>query len=267
MSVIAITLQEGFANRMCQYAFARAYAEQHGCELQTNPWMGQKVFQIDDPPISGEHPQHFIEELEKWNGKVDIHLAGWAQHQKSLIYSRVDARRYFTFRPEILELLKDTPRFPICAHLRWADFLVAPPPGFIAITKESYLVACSQFKIDAGQLRFISEEEPIVIPRIKPGWWENANSEHHTRGPDGRITSLGFLPDFYALMNSDILFRANSTFSLWAAWLGNAKRVFSPNLAGIVKKPGPQFVPFVEGNHMPLTSWWSGHSELHLRET
>ena len=82
--------------------------------------------------------------------------------------------------------------------------------------------------------------------------------------------SLAFLPDFYALMQAEVMFRAPSTFGLWAGILGNQKRVFSPDLRG---KPWQgegrpkQDVPFVEGNHMPLTSHWVGHSELHLRET
>ena len=267
MSVIAVILQEGFGNRLGQYAFARAYAEKHGCQLQTNRWMGQKIFQIDDPPIERELPQYGMEELEYWDGATDIQIAGWGQHQKNLIYSRADARRYFTFRPEILELLKAVPHLEIAAHLRWADFLAFPEANFIAISAESYRVACDKFGLDRNKITFLAEESPLVVPGIDPGQWLFPHSDHHTRGTDERVTNMGFLPDFYAMMTADVLFRANSTFSLWAGILGNHKRIFSPDVRGIGKLKEAQFVPFVEGNHMPISDGYGGHSELHLRET
>jgi|HubBroStandDraft_2_1064218.scaffolds.fasta_scaffold00145_28 hypothetical protein len=267
MSIISVNLQEGFGNRCSQYAFARAYSEKHGCTLQTNFWMGQKVFQIDDPRIEKPLPVRRMEDIDRWNGEVDIEVSGWGQHQRCLIYSRADARRYFTFRPEIISMLVNVPKYDIAAHLRWADFLSIPDAGFIAISKESYLIACDHFGIDRSKLRFIQEESPLVVPQIEPGYWISPHSDHHTRSDDPRITSLGFLPDFYALMQADILFRANSTFSLWAAILGHHSRIFSPNLNGIKKRSGFQEVPFFEGNHCAITSDANYHTELNLRET
>ncbi len=257
MPLITVTLQEGFGNRMSQYAFARAYAELHGCELQTTPWMGSHVFDINDPPITKELPTVTMESFETWDGRTDINLVGWGQHQKNLIYTRNQVREWFRFRPEILDALKNVPSYEVVAHLRWGDFVWCP--GFVAITKESYLRACTQYGVDATKLRFISEEEPIVVPELETG-------DHHTRGTDPRITNLGFLPDFYAMMQAQILFRACSTFSFWAATLGNARRVFSPDLSGInYIDPGYREVPFVEGNHMPITMDTSCHSQLHLK--
>jgi len=247
---------------MCQYAFARAYAEKHGCMLQTNPWMGQHVFQINDPPIDDERPVVVMEELEKWDGRTDVQIAGWGQHQKHLIYSRSDARRWFTFRPEVEARLASVPKLDVAAHLRWGDFIGAGQ--FIAITKESYLRACEQYGVDQSKLTFVSEEAPIVVPEIP------VSDDYHTRYADSSVTSLGFLPDWYALMQAKILFRAPSTFSLWAGILGRHERVFSPDLRGLPwESPNrPKMdVPFVEGNHMPITAHWHGHSELHLRES
>ncbi len=266
MSVIAAILQEGFCNRMSQYAFCRAYAEKHGCELQTDFWMGQDVFEINDPPRQMELPQVTMENFEEWNGQKDIQIAGWGQHQKCLIYTRRDARRYFTFRPKILDMLAGVPKLEVAAHLRWADFLAYPEAGFIAISKESYLRACDQFGIDKTKITWVSEENPIVVPGIDQGVWTSPNSDHHTRQTDTRRTSLGFLPDFYALMQADVLLRANSTFSLWAAILGHHKTVLSPNLCGIMKERHPQLVPFSRGNHNAMTHTWHGHSDLRLKE-
>jgi hypothetical protein len=262
MSVIAIELVEGFCNRMSQYAFARAYAEKFGCQLQTNRWMGQKVFQIGDPPIEKPLPVREEHEIDKWMGETDIRITGWAQHQRALLYSRADARRWFTFRPEILELLKPVPHFPIAAHLRRGDFV--GHNNFITISKTSYLEACDRFGVDRRELKFICEEYPLLLHGFEP------SEKDHTRGTDDSVTGLGFLPDFYALMQADILFRSNSTFGYWAAVLGNAKRIFSPNLVGIPhtgERPIFQHVPFVEGNHMALGTFDEFHSELHLRES
>jgi hypothetical protein len=261
MSVISIELIEGFFNRVSQYAFARAYAEKHGCQLQTNRWMGQKVFLIDDPPIEKPLPVREEYEIDKWMGETGIRITGWAQHQRALLYGQADVKRWFTFRPEILELLKPVPHFPIAAHLRRGDYL--GHNNFITISETSYLEACDRFGVDRNALKFICEEYPIIVPGFEP------SEKDHTRGGDEAITGLGFLPDFYALMQADILFRANSSFSYWAGVLGNHKRIFSPDLKGVSKtgeRPLYQAVPFVEGNHMPIGLFDEFHSELHLRE-
>ena len=230
---------------MMQYAFARAYAERRSCQLQTTSWIGQRVFQLDDPPLDRILPGRNDLELERWTGETNIAIVGYAQHQKHLIYSRAEALKWFTFRPEILAQLSGVPRYRVAAHLRWGDF--ATTPGFIIISKESYLGACRQFGIDVNELHFVSEENPLVVPGLDP--------------------NLSFLPDFYALILADILLRGPSTFSWWAGVLGNHSRIFSPDQRGIPhSQPAPQHVPFVEDNHMPITAWWGGHSELHLRE-
>jgi hypothetical protein len=263
MSVITTILQEGFCNRMAQYAFVRGYAERYGCTLQTNPWMGQKVFMIDDPPIASMNMHERSEDtIEDWAGETDIRISGGGLHQHSLYYTRAQARKWFTFRPEILEMLKAVPHFEVAAHLRWADFVGLD--DFVTISSKSYFKACEKFGIDATKLRFISEEDPIVLPGFP------VKGNEHSRGGDPALDKgLGFLPDFYALMNADILLRANSTFSLMAALIGNNKRVFCPNIVGIPSRgdrPLYQDVPFVEGNHMPITNYW-GHSELHWKES
>ena len=258
--VIEVELTGGFANRMSKYAFARAYAERHGSVLRTNAWKGQQVFEIDDPPIKGFYPLRDTFYLEQWDGEVNIALIGEAHHQKNLIYTRADARRYFRFRPEILAVLSAVPAFEVAAHLRWGDFVNAN--GFVAITKESYLRACDQYGIDRAKLHFISEEEPIVVIGVEPGFTWN-------RRLTDDLPGLGFLPDFYALCKADILFRAASSFSFWAGVIGRHSRIFSPDLRGLPwegEGRGFQDVPFVEGNHMPITWWTPEHSELHVPE-
>lgn len=262
MSVIAIQLMEGFFNRVSQYAWARGYAEKHGCQLQTNFWMGQRAFQLDDPPIEKPLPLREEMDMEKWDGEVNIQLIGWGQHQKSLTYSRAQARKWFTFRPEVATALEAVPHFEVAAHVRGGDYVGLD--GFVAISEESYLKACDQYGIDRNKLRFICERHPLSVPELP------ATPEDHTRSINENVTGLGFLTDFCVLMRADVLLRSNSTFGLWAGWLGDHKRVFSPDVRGLpTNGPRPQYqdAPFVEGNHMPTTPSYSGCSELHLRET
>lgn len=255
MSFIDCELSGGFGNRLCKYAFARAYARRVGATLRTTPWQGQQIFEIDDPPMTvGALPKVNTYYFPDWDGVTDVAVEGDPQHQKHLIYSRTDARAWFKFRPNILELLEPVPPFPVAAHLRWGDFV--RHDGFIPITKQSYEATCAAHGI-AGPIRFVCEEDPIIVPGIEGGYrWKGRKSDD--------VPGLGFLPDFVALMRAEVLLRGPSTFGWWAAVLGDNRRVFSPDQRGIPHDGSFQRVPFVEGNHAPITAWWEGHSELHL---
>lgn len=248
MSIVQVFIDSRWGNALFQYAFARAYASRIGARFQTNEWIGTKIFQLSDEPLSGDLTTRDNLHWEQWDGETNIRIIGMGQHQKHLIYTLAEARRWFTFRPEIQGLLNHVPVYPCMAHLRRGDFVGAVK--FIAISYASYFNAFNQFGIDEKVTKFVNEENPVAIPGIDPS------------GP------MGFLPDFYSLMKAPILFRGNSTFSTWPGWLGDHKRVFSPDQTGVPydpPRPIYQDVPFVEGNHMPITSWWEGHSELHLK--
>lgn len=69
--------------------------------------------------------------------------------------------------------------------------------------------------------------------------------------------TLEFLPDFFVLMNADVLFRANSTFSFWAALLGDVV-TYSPVVEG---KTGLRTdIDFVYGNHPKMIGDFHGAS-------
>lgn len=117
---------------------------------------------------------------------------------------------------------------------------------YIAITRESYLKAWTDFDLPGDDLLFVSEDNPT-------------EEEQCVRA------GLGFLPDFFLLMRAKVLLRANSTFSFWAHVLGDNERVFSPDLKGITPKAGVlQSVPFVEGNHCAISCVHPNCSDLYL---
>lgn len=234
-------------NQLFIYAFARAYAEKHGFEFRCEDWMGQRIFQLNDLPyISGMPMRHDVE-LDKWDGESDITIGGYAQRQQCLLYTREWARNVYRFRPEIQELLNQVVTYDICAHLRHGDYLGVP--GFVAIHHGAYCAAALQFGIDPDKIHFVTQDNP----------------ERHAA-----LEAMGFpfLADFYQLMKARVLFRANSTFSWWAATLGHAERIFSPNVEGIRGSDGElRDAPFEEGNHCNFTNHCWFTTSLYLRET
>ena len=234
-------------NQLFIYAFARSYAEKYNLEFHCEDWMGNKIFKLNDLPYVNNLPMRHDVELEKWDGESNITIGGYAQRQPCLLYSRADARRFFQFKPEIQALLDRVQLHDMCAHLRHGDYLGVP--GFVAIKPESYCKACADFGFNPDDLHFVCQESPNVIPELTE-------------------MGLGQLPDFYILMKARILFRANSTFSWWAATLGNAERIFSPNVQGIPGSDGVlRDAPFTEGNENNFTSHCWFTTELRLRET
>ena len=45
------------ANQCFRYMFLEKYAREHGLELQTPEWIGQRLFGIENPPISVDLPE------------------------------------------------------------------------------------------------------------------------------------------------------------------------------------------------------------------
>lgn len=199
---------------MFQYAYARKLAEQQGRELHTNGWAGQKIFQLNDPPLDGSEemlPEHY------------------RQDQDSLIYTRADARRWFAWRPEVAEKLAfNVMCRPLLAHWRNGDYIRL---GYPVVSQRAIQRALEAHGFDPEKLSLVSEEVPM-------------RSDEFTG-------ELAFAPDFYRMTKAEALFRSNSSFSWWAATLGNG-RVFSPIIEGLKGGVEHDAVPFVEGNHPKL---------------
>lgn len=210
-----------FGNQLFQYAFARGYAEEIGAELQTPPWIGQLLFGVADPPIIEQLPR--LELDEHPDDRADVDLYGYFQYRRAFeIYKLGRLRAWFTFRPEILARWAGPPA-PAALHLRRGDY-VGSDPLYCTVELAAYHRAMQAAGLDLDWIQVVSEEEPTLTPLAGAEW----------------------LQDFITLMRAEVLFRANSTFSWWAATLGG-HRVFSPVVEGL---RGPHSdVPFVEGNH------------------
>lgn len=232
-----------WGNALFLYAFARGYAEANNCELQVPPWIGSEVFQLNDPPVTARGlPERT--EFTLRPGETNITLSCFAQSQRALdYYTRHQVKQWFTFRPEILSALETVPIFEVCAHIRHGDFLLYP--AFLPISEVSYLRAHDQFGIK-GLMHIVSQEFPARCPALAAVHFRHPN-------PDGGPGK--WLADFWTLMQARVLFRANSSFSWWAAALASdMQRVFSPVLDNVRPARIVQ-CDFVEGNHPKIAAF------------
>lgn len=238
--VFNLKMMGGFGNQLFQYAFARAYCLQNDLELRTQQWVGQRIFKLSDPPIRDALPR--VAESSIVPGLKNFECEGYFQNQKSLIYSRRDAKEWFLFSPAVelplSEVLEDS-HSRLVAHRRVIGYAEA---GYPVCSTESYLTAAFNFGYNQDKLAFVSDESPGLH-----SWF---------------ASELSFLPDFARLMAAPVLLRANSSFSWWAATLGNGV-VFSPVIDGL--EGGKEHdVKFVAGNHPRLANL-EFVTDLHLK--
>lgn len=229
---ISVCMQGGFGNQLFQYAFARAYALSAGYDFVCSPWIGERIFQLDDQRPDSRHMERINETMalelldRDWVLPGNIELRGYFQQQKALIYTRTMLREWFTLQPAVENFLhyRREPSWKVCAHRRVGDY---PGYGYVIPSVASYKVAAHTFNLceTAAGITWVTEENPWRLPEM-----------------DG---DLRFLPDFYRLMRAPVILRGNSTFSWWAATLG-AGQIFAPVIESLAS--GEQHCHFVEGN-------------------
>lgn len=229
-----------FGNRLFQYASARARAEREGLEIHCHKWEGQFLFEDCEQPLPDG-----AETLVHTG-----HYDGYCQRQEDIDhYSRADCRRWFKLHPDVEAALRAGPHHEsVLAHRRAGteenrDYTNL---GYVVPTMQSYRLACDTRLGPGVALEFVSEETP-TLNRVLPDY-------------------VGFMPDFYRLMTVHTLFRANSSFSWWAAALNPrmGRRIYSPLVAGL-QGGAEHACDFVRGNH-PRMADLPGCSDLYLRE-
>lgn len=223
MKILNAHLIGRFGNQMFQYAYARKYAEINGYELRTNEWPGQKIFEGVN-----EGPMVPGEETMPEN---------YRQTQDDLIYTRSECKKWFQWRGDVeSKLTAHTDLLPL-AHRRVGDYLRL---GYVVVSKESYLTASHGLMQPLG---WVTEEQPDVHPDF--------------------TGDLAFVPDFYRMTKCRKLYRANSSFSWWAATLSDAE-VWSPIIDG--KEGGKEHdCDFIRGNWPKLANL-PCCTDLHLPE-
>jgi hypothetical protein len=214
-----------FGNKLFQWAYAKALSEIEGKELITPPWEGNIVFGI---PTT--RPRH----------QDDLEIGEYRQRQKDLIYTRSQLKKWLRPANSMVKMVRRRVQSQkkVLAHRRAGDYLGY---GYPVVSMRSYATE---------------------IPRHGFRDYEMVSDDIKSDSC-GFPDSLSFVPDFLAMVHADVLFRGNSTFSWWAATLGDGE-VYSPIIDGL--EGGKEHdVPFVKGNH-PRFCNLDDNTELHLKE-
>ena len=209
---------------MFQYANLRACAERDGVPFHHGKgWIGEKIFNLPSVPSTPGRDTG----------------GGYGSKQEAVFYTRRDALRWFAFRPEVAEMLKRIPLPVYMAHHRLGDYIGQPIQPVVSY--KSYVDGIKKFGYNLEDFYICTEENPCIVPGFE---------------------QFPFLPDFYRLMKAEVLFRGNSSFSWWAAALGDGK-VYAPVVTGC-KAGVLNDVEFVEGNYPSICD--SEHcSDIHLK--
>ena len=226
-----------FGNQLFSFVFAKAYAEKYDAELQVPAnWIGRDLFiGLDDiSPIIKRLPKTQLDEIP--NGRVNIDLWGYYQFEEAfdfLSYSKI--KKWLQFKDKWKNMFPKIKDYYIACHLRRGDYETKYSHIYCTVSIESYERALKQRGYNMSDVIWVTEENALI----------------------NRDCPYDFLPDFFTLMNSDVLFRSNSTFSVWASILGDSM-TFAPyveNITGI-----NQDVRFRFGNWHRLLSTYKGAS-------
>ncbi len=228
-------------NLLFEYAYARAYCEQNGHTLCIPPWVGEQIFEI---PHADRTPAN----------QCDRVIEDTCQRQECLIYTRKQVKVWLRIKPSVLEMLKPVleNRKPVLLDVRMgSDYIGA---GLVSLGMRCYVTAA----LDRGYSALDME-------------WEVDNPGTRLPAFTGDVTAAGLgttwvsLPAFYRMMTAKVHFRANSTFSWWAATLGNAE-VYSPVIRGMTGGVPDQYCGnWVQGN-WPAPSANAPNTDLLLPE-
>jgi hypothetical protein len=190
------------------------------------------------------------------------------------LFDVVDAQHtrthLFRFSARVLEsrlyrdLLERSSTYKAVAHVRRGDIVYTGYDGaHSAISLESYERAIVARGLDPTRdVMWICEDEQVRRKGVSPddGWWYTASKVCAGGGwsfPQGQHeipdVFFDFFPDFLAIHFAKIIFRGNSSFSWWAAFLGSDddKEVYSPVMPDRKLCKGVHYVEceFVRGNH------------------
>jgi len=157
---------------------------------------------------------------------------------KNIKHSEI--RECFDFTDEVkntdlYKYLQDDAGTYDVAHFRRTD--ISKPHykgGHSMVSKGSYFDAFEKFNVNKNNVTWVSDEPTF-------GW----KCPHKIPTISGK--KIPWLPDFLKLVFARNLFRSNSSFSLWAGWIGDCE-VYAPWLH--TYSPGKEVdFEFVKGNH------------------
>lgn len=224
-----------FGNQIFQYGFLKIYAKVFCMKVETPKWIGQYLFGVKDPPITGKLPVIYE---EKQSNLQNIF------RESKPRYKNVDFYGFYQFDTSNFAPYKDyfqslfTPTHQINAHMEnGRSKLLSRGKTLVGLhirrgdyvkyknsdrKKVFFLAPTSWYKnwlssiwanLDNPVLFIASDEIDAVVPDFSE---YNPVTSKDLYGPFPRAA---FYPDFYLLTQCDIMAISNSTFSFTASML------------------------------------------------
>jgi hypothetical protein len=216
-----------FGNQVGQYSLARSMADKLNVKLETPDWIGRKIFTGVDGPITVPNKNLKVLPQEAIPTQVNAAFYGYYQYQGAFDQmSQAKLRSWLTVRPELMALCPKPRPYYIACHVRKGDY-VKHQDVYAVVENICFKNALKQYGYDEADVIWLTEEDPQPGTKLMPA-------------------GMDFMYDFMILMQADVVFRSNSTFSFWGAALGGCQKVYSP-LVG--DKVGiREDIEFVAGN-------------------
>ncbi|MDO1446481.1 hypothetical protein Q0590_09490 [Rhodocytophaga aerolata] len=209
---------------------------------------------------TGDAIQYMNPDIEAEYGRVNICIDSLCCYQ-SYIFTKYSKAKmltdYFRFSEKVLNSdlyrrMEDKQGTYHVAHLRRDDIANranVTNQGYSVISKKSYEKAFVQYGYDPKTIEWVTDDRTGnwgIPPLSFADDWSY---------PEGSVFRkdifFTWLPDFLKLKFAKTIFRANSSFSWWAAFLSNAA-IYSPRLhtRELFHQTGKELeVEFEEGNH------------------
>jgi hypothetical protein len=212
--------KQGLGNRLFQYCWSREIAERKGYALEGNPILGfpttynrlegtQKIGNLLSTP---EATQLFdMESIYEHDGQILI--SGYSQRYEFYIENKENIKRWLFIEDE--HLYEKPNENDLILNIRMGDYVGLGWDLDIKyyidiIQKETYenvIIVCDE--PNNPKLSILKEMGCIVK--------DNSNHGH-----------MKFLADFVFVKNAKKCVIANSTFSWWATFLGDAETIYFP---------------------------------------
>jgi len=238
----------GLGNKLFQYAGVKLYAELNGFSCAFPKWIGSEIFkgiepyslsqkvrsillptiQLDDLPsydrwqaiqwllgLKQKLPETFSLKGLYSNPRDGINIFGYLQDQFAidlLLNHRHLIRSWLQFNSEIERIFYEyTKKFKpwVGVHVRRGDYVKLG----LSIPTEKYIKVAEPHII--GRNLFIATNDPTVTKDF------NLLRPINLKNPSLSVPDYVF--DFWMLMNSEVIIGGGSTFSWWAAFLGNGE--------------------------------------------
>lgn len=224
-----------FGNQILQYGTARLYAQRHGLTLETPPWIGRHLFDLDDPLPGPALPRLSEEEAGLTRGLAQGAPATAGGHDIDGYFCDdtttlapfaddfcgifIKGERWRQRMAQVVGRLRDAGDTIVALHLRrgdfgWGKFWIAPETWYL-----DWLAGIWPRLV--RPLLYIATDDPATLGAFAP--YRPLTATGLGLRP---ISGADFLDDFQALCAADILAISNSTFSFTASLLNRRATAF-----------------------------------------